>query len=57
MRILLRVFGYTARYPWMAAATMICAVGSTLMVVVFPAVTQRVIDGVLIPIIPNSCCR
>jgi len=48
MRILLRVFGYTARYPWMAAATMICAIGGTLMVVVFPAITQRVIDGVLI---------
>jgi ABC-type multidrug transport system fused ATPase/permease subunit len=32
----------------MAAATMICAVGGTLMVIVFPAVTQRVIDGVLI---------
>ena len=48
MRILLRVFGYTARYPWMAAATMICAISGTLMVVVFPAITQRVIDGVLI---------
>ena len=48
MRILLRVFSYTARYPWMAAATMICAIGGTLMVVVFPAITQRVIDGVLI---------
>ena len=48
MRILLRVFGYTARYPWMAAATMICAIGGTLMVIVFPAITQRVIDGVLI---------
>ena len=48
MRILLRVFGYTARYPWMAAATMFCAIGGTLMVIVFPAITQRVIDGVLI---------
>jgi len=48
MRILLRVFGYTARYPWMATATMICAIGGTLMVIVFPAITQRVIDGVLI---------
>jgi len=49
MRILLRVFGYTTRYPWMAVATMVCALGSTMMVVVFPTVTQRVIDGVLIP--------
>jgi ABC-type multidrug transport system fused ATPase/permease subunit len=47
MRILLRVFGYTARYPWMAAATMFCAITGTLMVAVFPAVTQRVVDDVL----------
>jgi ABC-type multidrug transport system fused ATPase/permease subunit len=47
MRILLRVFGYTARYPWMAAATMFCAITGTLMVAVFPAVTQQVIDVVL----------
>jgi len=47
MRILFRVFGYTVRYPWMAAATMLCAVIGTLMVVVFPAVTQQVIDVAL----------
>jgi ABC-type multidrug transport system fused ATPase/permease subunit len=47
MRILLRVFGYTARYPWMAVATMFCAIVGTLMVAVFPAVTQRVIEVVL----------
>ena len=47
MRILFRVFGYTARYPWMAVATMFCAVTGTLMVAVFPAVTQRVVDVVL----------
>jgi ABC-type multidrug transport system fused ATPase/permease subunit len=47
MRILFRVFAYTARYPWMAVATMVCAVGGTLMVAVFPAVTQQVIDVVL----------
>ena len=48
MRILLRVFGYTARYPWMAAATMFCAIVGTLMVAVFPAVTQKVIEVVLL---------
>lgn len=48
MRILLRVFSYTARYPWMALATMLCAIGSTLMVVVFPAITQQIIDQVLL---------
>jgi ABC-type multidrug transport system fused ATPase/permease subunit len=47
MRILFRVFGYTARYPWMAVATMFCATVGTLMVAVFPAVTQRVIEVVL----------
>jgi ABC-type multidrug transport system fused ATPase/permease subunit len=47
MRILLRVFAYTARYPGMATATMFCAIGSTLMVAVFPTVTQQVIDEVL----------
>lgn len=47
MRILLRVFGYTARYPWMAAGTLFCAISGTLMVIVFPAVTQRVINVVL----------
>lgn len=47
MRILFRVFGYTVRYPWMAAATLLCAVGGTLMVIVFPAITQQVVDGVL----------
>jgi len=47
MRILFRVFGYTARYPWMAVATMFCAIVGTLMVAVFPAVTQRVIEVVL----------
>jgi len=47
MRILFRVFSYTARYPWMALATMFCAVTGTLMVAVFPAVTQRVVDVVL----------
>ena len=47
MRILLRVFAYTARYPWMAVATMFCAITGTLMVAVFPAVSKQVIDVVL----------
>ena len=32
----------------MAAATLACAILSTLMVVVFPAVTKKVIDEVLL---------
>jgi ATP-binding cassette, subfamily B, bacterial len=47
MRTVWRVFAYLKRYPWMAAGTLACAILSTLMVVVFPAVTKRVIDEVL----------
>lgn len=43
-----RVFAYLRRYPWLAAGTLGCAILGTLMVVVFPAVTKRVIDEVLI---------
>ena len=43
-----RVFAYLRRYPWMAIGTLACAILSTLMVVVFPAVTKRVIDEVLV---------
>src|SRR3954465_12903770 len=42
-----RVFAYLKRYPWMALGTLGCAILSTLMVVVFPAVTKRVVDEVL----------
>jgi ABC-type multidrug transport system fused ATPase/permease subunit len=47
MRIFLRVFGYSARYPFLALGTLFCAVTGTVMVAVFPAVTQRVVDVVL----------
>lgn len=43
-----RVFAYLRRYPWMALGMLTCAILSTLMVLVFPAVTKRVIDEVLI---------
>src|SRR5688572_30275607 len=43
-----RVFAYLRRYPWLAAGTLGCAILGTLMIVVFPAVTKRVIDEVLI---------
>lgn len=44
MKSILRVLGYIRRYRGMALATLLCAIGSTLMVVVFPAATQRIID-------------
>jgi len=47
MRTVPRVFGYLRRYPWMALGTLGCAIVSTLMVLVFPVVTKRVIDEVL----------
>src|SRR4030081_1494170 len=43
-----RVFAYLRRYPWMAVGTLGCAILSTLMFIVFPAVTKRVIHEVLI---------
>lgn len=45
--ILPRVFAYLRRYPLLASATLACALGSSLMVVVFPVVTQRIVDDVL----------
>ncbi|MFM8365306.1 MAG: ABC transporter ATP-binding protein [Verrucomicrobiota bacterium] len=47
MLVFLRVFPYVRRYPLLAAATLICAIAGTLMVVVFPAVTQRIVDEVI----------
>ena len=44
MKIILRVFSYVRRYPWMAAGTLFCAVLSTMTVVVFPKATQHIID-------------
>src|SRR5256886_2046621 len=47
MKTVWRVFAYVKRYPWMAAGTMTCAILSTLMVIVFPTVTKRIIDEVV----------
>ncbi len=47
MKTIFRVFAYVRRYPGMALATLGCAVVTTLMVIVFPAVTQRIIDDVI----------
>ncbi len=44
MRTIFRVFAYTRRYPWMAGITLCCAIAATSMVVIFPSVTQRIID-------------
>ncbi|HSZ27766.1 MAG TPA: ABC transporter ATP-binding protein [Chthoniobacterales bacterium] len=47
MQTILRVFKYLRRYPWMASGTVGFAVLATLMVIVFPTVTQRVIDDAI----------
>jgi ABC-type multidrug transport system fused ATPase/permease subunit len=46
MSTVLRVFAYLRRYPFFALGTVGCAVVSTLMIAVFPKVTQAVIDQV-----------
>jgi ATP-binding cassette subfamily B protein len=46
MKTILRVFAYVRRYPWMATGMLACAIVSTLMVVVFPKVTQILIDDI-----------
>jgi ATP-binding cassette, subfamily B, bacterial len=47
MKTVWRVFSYLKRYPWMAAGTLTCAILSTLMVIVFPAVAKWIIDDVV----------
>lgn len=47
MQVFLRVLPYVRRYPLLACATLASAVLGTLMVVVFPAVTKRIVDVVI----------
>jgi ATP-binding cassette subfamily B protein len=47
MRSILRVLRYIRRYPLMAAGTVGFAALGTLMVIVFPTVTERVIDDAI----------
>ena len=47
MKTIWRVFAYLKRYPWLAAGTLGCAIAGTLMVIVFPTVTKRIIDDVV----------
>src|SRR5258707_8209647 len=44
MPTIFRVFHYLRRYPWLAAGTIGFAMLATVTVVVFPGVTQRIID-------------
>src|ERR1051325_6286284 len=47
MNTVWRVFSYLKRYPWMATGMLVYAILSTLMVIVFPAVSKLIIDEVL----------
>src|SRR5438270_13190147 len=47
MKAIWRGFVYLKRYPWLALATLACAITGTLTVIVFPAVTKRIIDEVV----------
>lgn len=49
MKSILRVFAYLRHYPGLATAQLLCAIGMTLAVFVFPNATGHVIDH----IIPN----
>ena len=49
MKSIFRVFSYLRHYPWLAAAQLLCALGMTVAVFVFPRATGHVIDQ----IIPN----
>jgi ABC-type multidrug transport system fused ATPase/permease subunit len=46
MKTIVRVLRYLRRYPAMALGTIGCAIATTLMLMVFPKVTQLVIDEV-----------
>jgi len=47
MKSIFRVFSYLRRYPGLAVAQLICAVGMTLAVFVFPNATGHVIDQIV----------
>ncbi len=47
MHPLRRVLGYVARYKLLATATLVCAIFSTSLVVVFPKATQVIIDDAI----------
>jgi ATP-binding cassette subfamily B protein len=47
MKTVWRVFAYLKRYPLLALAMLGCAIIGTLMVIIFPAVTKRILDEVV----------
>ncbi len=47
MKVILRVFAYVRRYPFIAAAQLACAILGTLLVIVFPRLTREIMDVVI----------
>ena len=47
MGTVFRVFAYVRHYPLLAVATLFCAIMGTSMVIVFPKVTQIILDEVI----------
>ncbi len=47
MRLIFRVFAYLRRYPLFAFGTLACAMASTLLGLLYPRLTQFVIDDVI----------
>ena len=47
MKTVFRVFAYVRHYPLLAVATLFCAIAGTSMVIVFPKVTQIILDEVI----------
>src|SRR5438067_11981814 len=47
MKTVWRVFAYLKRYPVLALAMLACAIIGTLMVIIFPVLTKRILDEVV----------
>jgi ABC-type multidrug transport system fused ATPase/permease subunit len=47
MKSILRVFSYLKHYPFHAAGQLVCAIGMTMAVFVFPNATRHVIDHII----------
>ncbi|MDB6146526.1 MAG: transporter ATP-binding protein, partial [Spartobacteria bacterium] len=47
MKTIWRVFAYLKRYPGLASGTLACAILGTLMVIIFPIATKKIIDDVV----------
>jgi len=47
MSVFFRVFRYVKRYPLLAGGTLACAIAGTLVIIVFPAITQMIVDDVI----------